>query len=221
MKKTVFSLVVIVCMACCNILPVSAEMNMVTETSTKAYIQVGTEGSDKLQYLPMNQVKASDADVMPCNVQGWKEQSESYEAIIKISSDGQVSLASPLEVYRLYNPISPYSSTGASEANTFWKAYITMYYYVNSSEACMTSVTGSWVQLRGSATLSNREVFYGMSTPYVSATRYPTSNSFSYATGFSPIHPGRLNTMGCHSTVDVTLSGLTTQLMANVFKDTF
>lgn len=219
MKKTVFSLVVILCMVCCGILPVSAKNK--TDTLTKAYIQVKAKDSEEIQYLPMNQAVTTDREIALCNTAEYGEQSESYEAIIKISSDGQVSLASPLEVYQLYNPISPYASTGASEANTFWKAYITMYYYVNSSEACLTSVTGSWVQLRGSATLSNREVFYGMSTPYVSGTRYPTSNSFSYATGFSPIHPGRLNTMGCHSTVDVTLSGLTIQLMANVFKDTF
>lgn len=221
MKKIFCSMLISICLLGCNCLSVFASAGDGEETFEKAYIQVDVGDFSESSFLPMNKVAESDTEIVSYAIDEVTEQSETYEAIIKITLDGEVSLASPLEVYQLYNPISPCASTGASEANTFWKAYITMYYYVNSSEACLTQVTGSWVQLRGSATLSNREVFYGMSTPYVYDTKYPTSNNFSYATGFSPIHPGRLNTMGCHSTVDVTLSGLTTRLTANVFKDTF
>lgn len=174
MKKIFCCMLMCVCLIGSDSLGVSASTKYENETSAKAYIQVNAGQSSKTCFLPMHKVAESDAEITLYALDGKTEQSETYEVIIKITSDGEVSLASPLEVYQLYNPISPCTSTGASEANTFWKAYITMYYYVNSSEACLTQVTGSWVQLRGSATISNREVFYGMSTPYVYDTRYPT-----------------------------------------------
>ena len=65
--------------------------------------------------------------------------------------------------------------------------------------------SGYWTQLRGNSKLKNRKVYYActLGITHKSATKKPSSNSFSYNTGFPKKKYGTGSIMGCNSTADV------------------
>lgn len=139
---------------------------------------------------------------------------ETHEAIIEIDKDGSASYVESV-------PPMTRSDATAADSNTYWKASITITYTVNSSTASLTKVTGYWTQLRGNTTLSNRKVYYAIDAGLTgdSDTKYPTSNSFSYNTGFATFSSNRLYSIGANSSATITTeAGLQLQIVANVEK---
>ena len=139
---------------------------------------------------------------------------ESYEAIVEIDKEGNARVVDEL-------PPMTRSEASASDSNTYWKAYISITYSVNNTTANLTKVSGSWTQLRGNTTLSNRYVYYAIDggNEGHSGQQWPTSNTFSYNTGFSSISSARLYSIGANSRATVTTeAGLNLNLTANVEK---
>lgn len=167
----------------------------------------------KQKIVETGQMKLEERSIKQNNTLGkTTTYSESYSTVVCIDEEGHVEILDELDIPTQY---STRSSSGNSESNVYWKAYVNINYTVSGSFAKLISVNGSWVQLRGTSTLSGRKVFYNQ-TPNGGrpVTKYPTSNSFSYATGFSL---GKVASMGCNSTVTVNhSSGLSTTLKANV-----
>ncbi len=139
---------------------------------------------------------------------------ESYEAIVEIDKEGNARVVDEL-------PPMTRSEASASDSNTYWKAYISITYSVNNTTANLTKVSGSWTQLRGNTTLSNRYVYYAIDggNEGHSGQQWPTGNTFSYNTGFSSISSARLYSIGANSRATVTTeAGLNLNLTANVEK---
>lgn len=129
---------------------------------------------------------------------------------VTITNDLTVELLDP-ETFVLPQESSNYSTlsdlTGsATNANTYWKAYITITYSKTSSSVNFSKVDGYWTQLRGTTTLSNRYVFYGgnFNTKYVRGSAYPTENAFSYDTGFGDRTYNSASQFGAYSQADIT-----------------
>lgn len=139
---------------------------------------------------------------------------ECYEAIVEIDKEGNARVVDAV-------PPMPRTEASASDSNTYWKAYISITYSVNSTTANLTKVSGSWTQLRGNSTLSNRYVYYAINGGNVghSGTQQPGGNTFSYNTGFSSISSARLYSIGANSRATVTTeAGLDLNLTTNVEK---
>lgn len=139
---------------------------------------------------------------------------ESYEAIVEIDKEGNVKVVDAI-------PPMARTESSASDSNTYWKAYISITYSVNSTTANLTKVSGSWTQLRGNTTLSDRYVYYAINGGNVghSGEQRPGSNTFSYNTGFSSISSSRLYSIGANSRAIVTTeAGLQLTLTTNVEK---
>ncbi len=139
---------------------------------------------------------------------------ESYEAIMEIDKEGNVKVVDTV-------PSMPRTEASSSDSNTYWKAYISITYSVNNTTANLTKVSGSWTQLRGNTTLSDRYVYYAINGGNVgnSGEQRPSSNSFSYNTGFSSISSARLYSIGANSRATVTTeAGLKLNLTTNVEK---
>lgn len=139
---------------------------------------------------------------------------ESYEAIVEIDKEGNAKVVDAI-------PPMARTESSASDSNTYWKAYISITYSVNSTTANLTKVSGSWTQLRGNTTLSDRYVYYAINGGNVghSGEQRPGSNTFSYNTGFSSISSSRLYSIGANSRAVVTTeAGLQLTLTTNVEK---
>ena len=107
--------------------------------------------------------------------------------------------------------INTFSSLENEENNVFWKATVKIVYTISGEYVQLIKVTGSWVQLRGATTLSNRRVYYGQSylaSNSATGSKKPSKNSFSYSTGFKK---GRYiynkSVIGANTTATITLSG--------------
>lgn len=138
---------------------------------------------------------------------------ETYSGIASIAPDGTAEI------------LSSYPSTSSqSEQNVYWKATVSVTYLHEGggNEAdyfTLKSVSGSWEQLRGITSLTNRYVYYSISTGSggKSSSQYPTSNTFSYIANYGPYKGAKETGIGCKSNVDILLqSGFTTSLEANV-----
>lgn len=139
---------------------------------------------------------------------------ESYEAIVEIDKEGNA---------RVVDDLPPITRDGASssDSNTYWKAEISITYYVNSTTANLTMVSGCWTQLRGNTTLSDRYVYYAINGGNVghSGEHRPAGNKFTCETGFSSISSARLYSIGANSRAVVTTeAGLQLTLTTNVEK---
>lgn len=174
-------------------------------------IQICNEESGEILEIPMDQ---TNVKVQSTSDGGDGTVTETHEAIIAIDKDGSASYVESV-------PPMTRSDATAADSNTYWKASITITYSVNSSTASLTKVTGYWTQLRGNTTLSNRRVYYAINAGISGAsdTKYPTSNSFSYLTGFPSFSSSRLYSIGANSSATITTeAGLQLQITANVEK---
>lgn len=132
---------------------------------------------------------------------------ENYAATVEITPDGEVSV------------LSGNSSETHSDENTYWRATATITYTVDSTlYGRLISVSGSWLQLHGVTTLSNRDVYYAQHTgTLIYNDKYPTSNSFYYNTNFSS---AKLIWIGCTTSADITTqAGYTISLETSVSRD--
>lgn len=139
---------------------------------------------------------------------------ETYEAVLEIDKEGNVRCVD-------YVPPMTRTEASASDSNTYWKASISITYSVNSTTANLTKVSGSWTQLRGNTTLSDRYVYYAINGGNVgnSGEQRPSTNTFSYNTGFASISSSRLYSIGANSRATVTTeAGLSLTLTTNVEK---
>lgn len=139
---------------------------------------------------------------------------ETYKAIVEIDKEGNAKTVD-------YVPPVSRAEASASDSNTYWKASISITYSVNNTTANLTKVSGSWTQLRGNTTLSDRYVYYRIDGGNVgnSGEQRPNTNTFSYNTGFSSISSNRLYSIGANSRATVTTeAGLALQLTTNVEK---
>jgi len=83
--------------------------------------------------------------------------------------------------------IRPFSSLENVEDNVYWTATVKITYKISGEYVQLTNVSGKWTQLRGTTTLSKRNVNYGqsyMASNSASGHKSPKKNSFSYDTGF-------------------------------------
>lgn len=131
------------------------------------------------------------------------------------NNDGSISTSETYSGYFLYNDqqgvlgniplISTYSSSSQTEQNVYWKGSVTITYTADGTYAQFKKVSGYWTQLRGNSKLKNRKVYYActLGITHKSATKKPSSNSFSYNTGFPKKKYGTGSIMGCNSTADV------------------
>lgn len=174
-------------------------------------IRVCNAETGEVSEIPMNQKELK----VVSSVKGEEGAvTETHEAIIEIDKNGNASYVESV-------PPMTRSDASSSDSNTYWKASITITYSVNSSTASLTKVSGYWTQLRGNTTLSNRRVYYAIDAGIsgYSDTKYPTSNSFSYNTGFASLSSSRLYSIGANSSATVTTeAGLQLQLVTNVEK---
>lgn len=106
-------------------------------------------------------------------------------------------------------PVQSKSTTTQSEQNVWWKGTVSCTYKANGTYATYQNASGTWTQLRGNTTLKNRKVYYActLGISYYSGTKYPTSNSFSYNTGFPKKKYGASSILGCNSTADIYSGG--------------
>lgn len=108
------------------------------------------------------------------------EFSETYEGIFEIDKENNITLVDSV-------PPMPRSSQESSEENVYWKATVKIVYSISGDTVVLTKVEGSWYQCRGTTVIVYREVSYGQMALVKnndSGLKYPTSNSFSYNTGF-------------------------------------
>ncbi len=174
-------------------------------------ISVKNEATGEIIEIPMTKAEQS-AQLCAYNDDGTI--TETHEAIVAISKDGKASYVDHVP------PMTRSESTGA-DSNTYWKASVTITYSVNASTASLTKVSGYWSQLRGNTTLSGRKVYYAINagTSGYSDTKYPTSNTFSYNTGFGSLSSARLYSIGANSSATITTeAGLNISITANVEK---
>ena len=114
------------------------------------------------------------------------------------------------------------TTDSSSSQNTYWKATVSITYSADDTYCTFSKAGASWTQLRGTTTLSNREVYWGYTLGLNSGGNfeYPTSNSVSYNTGLAAMKYGNGSIIGCNSTAQITTqSGLVITLQANVSKD--
>lgn len=174
-------------------------------------IYVENEKTGEISKFPINFLKSEP------QLQAYGDDdsiTESYEAILEIDRDGNASVVDHVP------PITR-AEASSSDSNTYWKATISITYSVNAATANLTRVSGSWVQLRGNTTLSDRYVYYAINGGNVgnSGEQRPGSNTFSYNTGFNSISSGRLYSIGANSRATVTTeAGLQLRLETNVEK---
>lgn len=105
---------------------------------------------------------------------------ESCDCIFKVDANNAVSVVDSV-------PPLPRTTLSATDENTYWKASIKITYVKSGGTVKLTKVEGSWTKLRGTSSITYREVTYGqvrLVENAKSGTKYPTSNSFSYDTGF-------------------------------------
>ena len=105
---------------------------------------------------------------------------ESCDCIFKVDSNNVVSIVDSV-------PPLPRATLSGTDESTYWKASIKITYVKSSDTVKLTKVEGSWTKLRGTSSITYREVTYGqvsLVTNNVNGDKYPTSNSFSYNTGF-------------------------------------
>jgi len=136
---------------------------------------------------------------------------DTYSAIICIDGDGDAEVVDSLDIPSGYSVMT---TRGGTSQNVYWKATVEITYTVQNPKAQLTRVSGSWTQLRGTSTLSNRQVYYNQS-PYGGnpTTKYPTSNTFGYGTGFSL---AKVLDLGCRSTATITRTGGSFKITASV-----
>jgi len=138
---------------------------------------------------------------------------QTSSAIIEITKTGEVHVVDEV-------PITPFSSTSQSEENVYYKATCTVTYTVSNSYVTFTKASGSWTQLRGTTTVSDREVYYGVNS--YAATKYPTENSFSYTTDFPAVLNGSLTSIGCSSSISIQLGTLSMgKLLCNCYVEPY
>lgn len=107
--------------------------------------------------------------------------SESCECIFRIDESSNISIV---------DAVPPVSRTTQenSDQTVYWKASLKITYTLRGDTVKLTKVEGSWYQLRGTSSITYREVTYGqvyLVTNSKSGDKFPTGNSFSYNTGFS------------------------------------
>lgn len=87
-----------------------------------------------------------------------------------------------------------------------WLASVSITYNDDGSKAQLTNVSGYWSRYASTPIdLTNRSVGYGyiLITQSAHVDKYPTSNSFSYNTGFGKYAYGTSSFLGCDSTATV------------------
>ena len=139
------------------------------------------------------------------------------EAYIKIPSNE----LDPIEIMDASTYASSTTDTSSTQ-NTYWKATVSVTYTDDGTYCTFSKAGASWTQLRGTTTLSNREVYWGYTLGLKAGgkTEYPTSNSVSYNTGLGALKYGGGSLIGCNSSAMITLqSGSTLKLEANIEKD--
>lgn len=97
------------------------------------------------------------------------------------------------------------STTTQTEQTIRWKGSVTITYTTDGTYATYSNASGFWTQLRGESYLKNRVVYYGcqLGVKHYDGTKKPSSNSFSYNTGFPRTKYGSGSTIGCNSSVDI------------------
>ena len=139
------------------------------------------------------------------------------ESSIKKTSDSSQCFTEKATVYfKISNSeIQPcYSDTSISETDV--KATIKITYNRSSDKIQVTNVSGSWIPDNSQIQISNRSVDYGDGGPLSSghsAHQKPTSNSFSYTTGWPWVtwYPASSDAMSgarAYSTATVSVTGM-------------
>lgn len=139
------------------------------------------------------------------------------ESSIKKTSDSSQCFTEKATVYfKISNgEIQPcYSDTSISETDV--KATIKITYNRSSDKIQVTNVSGSWIPDNSQIQKSNRSVDYGDGGPLSSghsAHQKPTSNSFSYTTGWPWVtwYPASSDAMSgarAYSTATVSVTGM-------------
>jgi uncharacterized cupin superfamily protein len=129
-------------------------------------------------------------------------------------------------------------SNGNTQTNTGWDDSISVYGYItvtynsrpygskaNVTEYLLTKVSGGWQRSDSSVSMSNRFVAYTCQYMFQRdqvTWKYPTTNTFSYKTGYSTYVPddGTTAVLGAQCSVDLshgTSSRWTLTTQANVF----
>lgn len=101
------------------------------------------------------------------------------------NADGSFSNTSEVEFRIPRTGISPlYSDSLSTETDV--KAIITITYDRSGGKIRVTKVSGSWVPLVSQIFINSREIHYGDGVPLGghSDHQYPTTNTFSYTTGW-------------------------------------
>ena len=139
---------------------------------------------------------------------------------ILVASKSRVKTLQNHDIIRLNFKISNgeiqpcYSDTSISETDV--KATIKITYNRSSDKIQVTNVSGSWIPDNSQIQISNRSVDYGDGGPLSSghsAHQKPTSNSFSYTTGWPWVtwYPASSDAMSgarAYSTATVSVTGM-------------
>lgn len=94
-------------------------------------------------------------------------------------------------------------SNSKADSSGTWRANTTLTYTVSYEGTViyvqLTKVSGGWERLANGVSASDRTVMYGSLNQR--GTKYPTSNSFSYATGFSKDRWASVMAYGCTTSI--------------------
>lgn len=114
--------------------------------------------------------------------------------------------------------------TDTATTTTDVEATISMNYDRQGEKIRVNKIYGSWKPATSMIQLSNREVIYGDGVPFVgkSAHKYPTSNSYSYTTGwgwvdFYPASTGAASGARAYSSANVSVSGMSGSHLIEVY----
>lgn len=197
-------LLTVLCATSQNVLTVTA-----AENNTYAAVKVNLPTGNQIITIPMEAINNANRSTNLLD----GEVVESYSVLLAINEDAsEVWAVEPKDFYR--------ANSSASEENTYWKATISIVYDHGATNTSFSKVYGEWTQLRGTTTLKNRYVYYALGAgSFQVGEKYPSSNSFSYNTGFSSVASNRVSRIGGRSEADViTQAGLSIHLEAEVVK---
>lgn len=111
----------------------------------------------------------------------------------------------------------------SSSSNVFWKATVSITYKADDTYCTFIKAGASWTQLRGSTTLTDREVYWGgtLGITAKGQTYHPNKNDVSYDINWGPEKYGHGSIIGCNSsaTYKATNGSLSGKITANVSHD--
>ena len=176
LKKLISLCLVGICTFICLSYPASAlQTDASLSNDTLNFSAVSTNSHTKnVQYIDMTVADVKSEQISEDLF------TESCDCIFKIDANNSVSVVDSV-------PPCPRATQSATDESTYWKASIKITYVKSGGTVKLTKVEGSWTKIRGTSSITYREVTYGqvfLVENGKSGAKYPTSNSFSYNTGF-------------------------------------